>query len=251
VADALHRLRGAEPVGPLHAAESAFRKLTFDLARSDEIFGEPEVILSADDPEALERVDHLSEAVRRRRRVRFDYHSLTRDAHARRHVEPWGLLFKYNRWYLIAHDLDRDARRTFRVSRMGQLEVEAGDAAFAEPDLDLSEWTRARAWSLPGQESEEMEVDVRFSFPRSLWADRNGHGSLVSSLEDGAAVRRFRVRSVDPFLRWLLSFGLEVEVAAPAALAEHLAGLRARVAQLHSGTPDASPGQGGAEGGGR
>lgn len=251
VASALHDLRGADEAMPSLAVESAFRKLTFDLARPDDVFGPPEVVLAADDEAALARVDALSAAVRRRNRVRFDYHSLTRDAHERRHVEPWGLLFKYNRWYLIAHDLDREARRTFRVSRMDALEVDDQAEAYELPKVDLGEWTGAEAWSLPGDEGREVTVDVRFSFPRSLWAARNGRGELVDEGEGGAAVRRFRVRSTDPFLRWLLSFGRDVEIEAPEALAERLSDLRRRVAEMHQGPPPEPTGPGGAAGGRR
>ncbi|MEK9509052.1 WYL domain-containing protein [Gemmatimonadota bacterium Y43] len=240
LAEALHTYRRNPGLPHAGAAESAFRKLTFDLASPDSDFGSASVILSSDDDAARERVERLSEAVRRRRRARFAYHSIGRDEVANRRVEPRALLFKFNRWYLIAHDLDRDARRIFRVSRMSGLEVDDEAGAWSPVALDLSEWTAADAWNLPGDEEGETTVDVRMAFPRSLWADRNERGALVDSLPGGATVRRFTVRSMDPFLRWLLSFGREVEVAAPESVARALGELRARVAELHGDTGGAA-----------
>ncbi|MDZ4265202.1 MAG: WYL domain-containing protein [Mycobacterium sp.] len=36
-----------------------------------------------------------------------------------RTVEPWGVVTDRGRWYLVGHDRDRDAVRTFRLSRIG------------------------------------------------------------------------------------------------------------------------------------
>src|SRR6202007_637984 len=36
-----------------------------------------------------------------------------------RTVEPWGVVTEKGRWYLVGHDRDRDATRTFRLSRIG------------------------------------------------------------------------------------------------------------------------------------
>ena len=47
---------------------------------------------------------------RRRRRVRIQ----------RRTVEPWGVVSWRGRWYLVGHDRDRDAPRSFRVSRISE-----------------------------------------------------------------------------------------------------------------------------------
>ena len=233
VAEALDAYRLNPDLPRADAAESAFRKLTFDLASPESEFGSAPLILSSDDDEARERVERLGDAVRQRQRVRFDYHSIGRDEIAQRSVEPWALLFKFNRWYLIARDVDRNARRTFRVSRMSELEVERETAAWAPPDLDLSEWTTAEAWSLPGDETTETIVDVRLTFPRSLWANRNDRGQLIDTRGGGTTVRRFTVRSIEPFLRWLLSFGREVEIEAPETVARALDELRTRVADLH------------------
>lgn len=116
---------------------------------------------------------------------------------------------------------------------MSALEIEPDADAWAPFDLDLSEWTTADAWNLPGDEVSETTVDVRLTFPRSLWADRNERGALIETRDGGTTVRRFTVRSMDPFLRWLLSFGREVEVESPASVAAALGELRARVADLH------------------
>jgi len=60
---------------------------------------------------------HLARAVRDTVRVRFDYESRDQTPSTRT-VEPAGLVATGRRWYLMAHDVDRDDWRTFRLDRM-------------------------------------------------------------------------------------------------------------------------------------
>jgi proteasome accessory factor B len=60
----------------------------------------------------------LLEAARHARAVRFDYLKSGSGAPERRTVEPWGVLSWRRRWYLVGHDRDRAAARSFRLSRI-------------------------------------------------------------------------------------------------------------------------------------
>ena len=235
VAESLSVLRSNPDLPLADAAESAFRKLTWDVREPEAHFGAAPLIVSGDDAPTRERVDRLNEAVRNRRIARFRYHSIGRDEISDREVEPWALLYKYNRWYLIALDRNRKARRTFRVSRISELKIDQKPAEphFDAPSIDMTEWHSADAWNLPGAEGEVTPVDVRFEFPRSLWADRNGVGEQVEALEGGAAIRRFGVRTADPFLRWLLSLQDEVAITHPPEHAAALEALREEVARMY------------------
>ncbi|WP_278266048.1 YafY family protein [Nocardia sp. AG03] len=53
------------------------------------------------------------------RAVRFGHHSAITDPFVTRDVEPWGVVTRHGRWYLVGHDRERDAVRTFRLSRIG------------------------------------------------------------------------------------------------------------------------------------
>src|SRR5690349_19519271 len=51
--------------------------------------------------------------------VRFPHRPSRSDPYTIRTVEPWGVVTDRGRWYLVGHDRDRDATRTFRLSRIG------------------------------------------------------------------------------------------------------------------------------------
>ena len=69
-------------------------------------------------PETPGRLGKLEAAISKQRTVKFTYWSISRDEYSERIVNPYGLLSDNGLWYVIGHDLERDAMRTFRVSRI-------------------------------------------------------------------------------------------------------------------------------------
>jgi proteasome accessory factor B len=51
--------------------------------------------------------------------VQFQHRPSRSDPFVTRTVEPWGVVTHRGRWYLVGHDRDRNATRTFRLSRIG------------------------------------------------------------------------------------------------------------------------------------
>jgi len=60
----------------------------------------------------------LWEAVMARRPVTFAYRAAGRSWVQPRRLEPWGVVNRHGRWYVAGHDMDRDAVRVFRLSRI-------------------------------------------------------------------------------------------------------------------------------------
>jgi proteasome accessory factor B len=218
-ADALHRVAEL-PASPfVREARSALARLAFDLDL--DAFGTSPVLFADAHTTGgvRETLRLLTEAVRRRKRVRFRYHGIHRGQPTDRDVAPHGLLYNHGHWYLIGHDATRDAMRVFRLGRMEAPEVgDAGAGPDFDPDpaFDVADYARREPWEL-GHE-QPLPCDVRFDFPLSLWAERNGHGTPVRELTGGATVRRFQVRQIDPFLRWLQSFAGDAVVVEPSEL---------------------------------
>lgn len=52
--------------------------------------------------------------------VQFEHRPSRAEPYITRTVEPWGVITDRGRWYLVGHDRDRDATRTFRLSRIGE-----------------------------------------------------------------------------------------------------------------------------------
>lgn len=281
---ALEGLAHAEglPAFPFRtAARSAMRKLTFDLAGP-----EGAGPLSLDDPAppilhlargpdkvVQERLALLADALLRRKRVRFRYYAIGRDQQTGRHVEPHGLIYQGSRWYLVAHDLDRDGRRVFRVDRIDR--VDACRERPEDPDFELPgtrplQAVREReAWELGDTGAPSERVTVCFDPPLHRLAHRNRWGEPAprSGAPEGPTFtdrppadslqhpdpmspprrRVFRVARPEPLLRWVLSLGPDARVVDPASAIDDWQELAERVRAAHL-TPARSGSDGEASG---
>lgn len=104
---ALHALTKLDQVMPgrLKAKVAAVTESTVAVAGRD----------APVDPALLLELGH---AVRGTERVRLDYRDRL-GRQSERRVEPYRIVVLGRRWYLLAHDLDRDDWRTFRLDRIG------------------------------------------------------------------------------------------------------------------------------------
>lgn len=240
--DALLRAESLPSYPYAREARAAFQKLSGDLDLAD-FAREPVVYLDAPGSKGLgDTLRDLAEALNARKRVAFRYHGIHRGEDTTRDVTPYGLVFQGGHWYLVGHDALRDGVRMLRVSRMRDIDV--NEASPNSPDYEIPEdfelgaFLGREAWELGSDGEGEIVARVRFDFPLSLWADRNRRGELESERDDGSAVRRFRVRQVDPFLRWMLSFEGAARILEPAPLRAAVRRMAADVADLHERAPE-------------
>src|SRR5687767_7372161 len=69
-------------------------------------------------PELASRLSKLEGAISKGRTVKFRYRSIGTGEDRERTLNPFALLPERGVWYVIGRDLERDAIRTFRVSRI-------------------------------------------------------------------------------------------------------------------------------------
>ncbi len=77
--------------------------------------------------------DACWEATQKRRVITFDYRRPGQEAASRR-LQPWGVVRSSGRWYVVGHDVDRQAERVFRLSRVqGKVTAVGKSAAYDVP----------------------------------------------------------------------------------------------------------------------
>jgi len=225
------------PLAPY--GRSGLRKMGFDLP---EIAAEADVPythhLSVPNPEVADNLRSLTPAVLSKKSVEFDYHSIYRDEHRRRSAHPYGLMYQGGNWYMIGCDPEADGIRTFRVSRMSGVMANARSPKtpdYAVPaDFRMRDYQGREAWQLGEDDSNEITAEVLFLNPTSLWADRQGLGEFLREDEaTGGQVRSFRVRQLEPFLRWCLSFRGQLRPVGPQPVVDGFRDLARRVLALY------------------
>lgn len=226
------------PDSPFAAdTRSALRKLSFDL---DPVVMDSPVLRvgGSATPDLQVATELLSDALLRRKRVTFSYHSPVRERPTDRDVAAYGLMFERGAWYLVGHDALRDDIRVFRVDRMKNPILNRkrpGTADYEIPTgFSLAAYRDRRAWQF-GDGDESVRVRVRFTHPLCLWVDRNGFGNLEESGELDGAVRSFEVHGADPFIDWVLGFAGRAEILDPPDFVSRLRGRAEAVRAAHEG----------------
>ncbi|OBI18258.1 WYL domain-containing protein [Mycobacterium sp. E2327] len=175
----------------------------------------------------------LLSAIASRQAVQFRHRPSRAEPYTTRTVEPWGVVTEKGRWYLVGHDRDRDATRTFRLSRIGADVTPIGPpGAITVPDgVDLrkivaqtvSEWPaggQARVWVADGRAT-ALRRAGRSTGPQRL-AGRDGE------------VIELGIGSADQLARDIAGYGADAVVLEPQSLRDEvLARLRAH-AEVHS-----------------
>lgn len=73
--------------------------------------------------------------------VRFQHRGAVNEPYRERNVQPWGVVTRRGRWYLVGYDVDREAVRTFRISRIGDDVVPYGPTGAVRKPDDFDLWS--------------------------------------------------------------------------------------------------------------
>jgi proteasome accessory factor B len=179
----------------------------------------------------------LQTAARQRQEVQFDYRTPEDDSAQTRHLQPWGVVSWRGRWYVVGHDLDRDATRCFRMSRVVGRVALVGDPGAFNPPPDVDLFSHVAHWSGPAAHPNRATVLVKpgRAFGVRRFADR------VESGPDGDKVE-LGYGDADGLARWLVGYGSDVVVLQPEDVRKAIiARLRDLADQLSGPSDETSP----------
>ncbi|WP_433338504.1 helix-turn-helix transcriptional regulator [Spirillospora sp. CA-294931] len=184
----------------------------------------------------------LWEAVRDGRAVTFAYQAIGRTSASQRHLEPWGVVSRRGRWYVVGHDRDRGETRVFRLSRIaGEVKPVGPPGGVTVPDgVDVRRI--AFDWGEPPAEPRPAAVRLRSGAAQGLrrWAaDVRPAGGGVW---DEATLT---FRDVDRFAPYLARFADDVIVIDPPDLREAV--IQQLKSVLAAGDPGGEPAAHGGE----
>jgi predicted DNA-binding transcriptional regulator YafY len=179
------------------------------------------------------RLGKLEAAISKQRTVKFSYWSISRDVLSERLVNPYGLLSDNGLWYVVGLDLDRDAIRTFRVSRI------RSDIRFATrkerdfripPDFDIDDYRGRAPWQIGPTAG---EARIRIGRDTAWWVER-AFGQ-AGRLDDGIFTTHYS--SLRLLAGWILRQDGRAVPLEPAELRDEVRGALALVEKRHSSAP--------------
>ncbi|MEO6714915.1 MAG: YafY family protein [Mycobacteriales bacterium] len=201
-----------QSAGLADASRSALLKLRAAGIEADPVAGaviEPRV----DAPDAA--FGPMLAAVRAGHAVRFEYRTAGGGAPATRTLDPWSVVHRRGRWYVVGHDRDRAAPRAFRLSRVvGEVSVAPGAVTPPPDDLD----PLAMVGSL---DDESMSgVALLRVIDGAAWELRRGASSEQPDERAGWLSCKVPYGDTERFADYVVGFGPDVQVVEPDDLKE-------------------------------
>ncbi|GAA2511578.1 WYL domain-containing protein [Streptomyces gobitricini] len=236
VAGARLKLRAALPPGLRAQADRMSRRFHLDA---------PGWYADGDDVPFLPAV---ADAVWRGRVLAVRYRRWTEPTDVDRRLEPYGLVLKAGRWYVVAARPGGSGPRTYRVDRILRLTVT--DDGFDVPeDFDLAAHWQAYQRDFHAR-LYRGEALVRLS-PRGLTrltgAAARAAAATGTREPDGWTRARLPVESTDRAHDQFLALGSDAEVLGPPELRARLAGTARVLADRYAGTGRAAHASGARE----
>ena len=166
-----------------------------------------------------ETFDELARAAADNRVCRIVYNSFYEGEQITTQVHPYRLLFQSRAWYLIAHSQMHNQRRTFKLSRIGELTVT--DKTFTPPDKSQLDRPFGDAWAMI-PEGKLYNVHLHFSpmVAGNVAEVQWHHSQKIEFNDDGSIEFRADVDGLREISWWVQGYGDQVEVVAPASLAK-------------------------------
>ncbi|HEX7132329.1 MAG TPA: YafY family protein, partial [Iamia sp.] len=172
----------------------------------------------------------LARVCRQSERVKLDYVDRTGHASEKR-MDPYRLVRMGPRWYLVARDVDRDAWRTLRVDRIGEVRTTRHPVEIVDPPDPVELVQRANAVA-PYAVQATVRLAAGLAHAQSLMprttAVHRRDGPDATIVEVGGG-------TVAGLARWLAGLGVAVEVLDPPELR---AALRTHAETLMASNPE-------------
>jgi len=173
------------------------------------------------------------------RRVRFTHKTPSRDAPREHEVEPAGLLYDRDYWYLVGRSLEADEIRLWRADRVLEITV-TGMAYRPDPGFNVQSLL-GRSWldrAMRRWESEGARSRIRLTADQAEMLSRDWYfrHAAIAREADGLVMT---IPDTDPglvlpLLRWL---GPGAELIEPSALRRELAVQLGDLAAAHADGP--------------
>lgn len=211
------------------SAATAWRKV----AAGDEVSSDPfvglEPRLGASEP----AFDALKDAVLSMSAVRFDYARPGAGEARTRRVEPWYLTAWHGRWYLVGHDLDREAPRVFRLTRITSSVAVTGEPVTQPVPDDVDPVSMIAATEPGGRRSSRATLRVRTDSGHALRRRARGVETIDAQWD------RVRLEHTDlgGLAGEIAGHGPDVVVEEPAELRDAVRERLRDVLAAHEGTP--------------
>ncbi len=147
------------------------------------------------------------------RTIEAVYHTQSRDTTTNRKIDPYFLIPRKNRLYIIGYCHKSNEIRTFRLSRFQSVDVLSKQ--FTRDDINLEKYLQY-TWSII-RGDERIDFKVKFSKEVARYIKEEEYNVIprITSHQDGSILFEVTVNDDREFLKWVMQYGPEAEIIEP------------------------------------
>lgn len=182
-------------------------------------------------PESPNFMQQIITAIVERKTIDTVYHTQYRNQTTERKIDPYYLVPREQRFYLIGYCHLKQTIRTFRISRFHKVEIT--DQTFDKGDFNIKQYLK-NTWSIERGE-QQITFKVRFSpkVARYIKEEELFVHPRMKDLADGSLLFEVTVNNEKEFVQWILQYGPDAEILEPKSVREKLQQQLARWAEMY------------------
>ncbi|MDW7649731.1 MAG: WYL domain-containing protein [Bacillota bacterium] len=170
-------------------------------------------------------IDKILQAIRLQKRVKIKYFR-SYDAHlTHREIEPYGLICRFNTWYLTGRCCEKNSRRIFLLSQIRSIRIVENSIYTIPEDFCLKD-EYCTSWGVWTEEGAPPPETVRLRIAHTMaekFRNTRFHDSQqLTEQPDGSLEVTYHVSGAQEMLPWLITWGPAVEIQEPAWLRDKL-----------------------------
>jgi predicted DNA-binding transcriptional regulator YafY len=164
----------------------------------------------------------IIQAILDHKTIHTSYHTQSRNETTERKIDPYYLIPRDQRFYLIGFCHVKQEIRTFRISRF--LNVELTLESFDKGDFNIKQYLK-NTWSIE-QGNKNIAFKVRFNaeIARYIKEEELFVHPRMTDQRDGSMIFEVTVNNEKEFIRWILQYGSAAEILEPKSVRESLKG---------------------------
>lgn len=158
-------------------------------------------------------LSQIVDAILRNKTIDITYHTQSRNERTERLIDPYTIVPREFRFYVLAYDHQSGEMRTFRLSRFQHIEIT--DRTFEKNEFNLRAYLK-NTWSIE-RGADTIRFKIRFSpnVARYVKEEELFVQPTITDLADGSIVFEVTLNHDREFLQWLYQYGTEAEILEP------------------------------------
>lgn len=155
----------------------------------------------------------IIQAILLKKKIEVVYHTQSRNEETTRILDPYYLVPREQRFYLIAFCHTNHDVRTFRISRFRKLKIT--DINYEMGNFKLQSYLK-NTWSIErGDNNLHFKVKFTSNVARYIKEEELFVKPKLKDLEDGSLLFEVSVNNDREFIQWILQYGVDAEILEP------------------------------------